>query len=203
MNKFNIISNDYEFNCLKIMKQYTHLSKNLIIGTCYRPPSGNMDNFMIKLNERHEKLEKLNCIQYMIGDFNIDLLKSDNDQEIQLFLSQQVSSAMLPLITVPTRITSSSCTIIDNYFSNNFSYTHSSFVLVSDISDHYPILISLDRKEVKKVKENFVRRSFSTKNLNQFINNCQQVDWKSILQINDAQQAVTTIHSQINDQFLE
>ena len=64
---------------------------------------------MIRLNELQEKLEKLNCIQYMIGDFNIDLLKSDNDQEIQLFLSQQVSSAKLPLITIPTKITSSSC----------------------------------------------------------------------------------------------
>ena len=67
--------------------------------------------------------------------------------------------------------------------------------------DHYPILISLDRKEVKKVNETFLGDRFLKGIYNQFINNCQQVDWKSILQINDAQQAFTTLHSQINDQF--
>ena len=96
---FNIISNDYEFQFIKISKKYTNISKNLVVGTCYRPPSGDMDNFLIKLNEINENLDGLNSFQYVIGDFNIDVLKKDTDQDIQLFLTQQVVSA-----TIPTRI---------------------------------------------------------------------------------------------------
>ena len=93
------------------------------------------------------------------------MLKKDTDQDIQLFLTQQVASAMLPLVTSPTRITASSCTLIDNCFTNNFKNSHSSHVLVTDISDHYPgpVLICIDRNEANTVHQEIYRRSFSKK----------------------------------------
>ena len=203
INKFTMISRDYEFNFIKISKEYTDLSKNLIIDTCYRPPSGGLDNFIIKLNEVYEDLEKLNYFQYGIGDFNIDMLKQDTDQEIRLFLSQQVSSAMLPLITIPTRVTPSSSTLIDNCFSNNFLTSHSSYVLVTDISDHFPVLICIARKEAKSVGQEILHRSFSNRNLTKFKNNCEQIDWKKIIHMNDTQEAYTALHSNINNQFIK
>ena len=38
-----------------------------------------MDIFLIKLNEINEDLDRLNSFQYVIGDFNIDVLKKDTD----------------------------------------------------------------------------------------------------------------------------
>ena len=139
VKKLNIITNDYEFNFIKIGKQYTNLSKHLVIGTCYRPPSGYLDNLFIKLNDVYEDLEKLNYFQYLIGDFNIDMLKGDIDQDIQLFLSQQVSSAMLPLITIPTRVTSSSSTLIESIIASRITFclhtyhTYSSLIYLTII----------------------------------------------------------------------
>ena len=45
---------------------------------------------------------------------------------------------LIPTITQPTRITDSSCTLIDNIFSSNLLY-FSSGILTANISDHSPI----------------------------------------------------------------
>ena len=49
--------------------------KNIIVGTVYRPPSGNFDMFENKFNKILTKVDKSNKITYLMGDFNIDLLK--------------------------------------------------------------------------------------------------------------------------------
>ena len=49
--------------------------------------------------------------------------------------------AFLPLLTRPTRVTATSATLIDIIFTNNFKNFRYSFqgLLVTDISDHYPV----------------------------------------------------------------
>lgn len=49
--------------------------KNAIIGVLYRPPSSNFQVFMNEVNELMAKFtrERKDC--YLMGDFNIDLLK--------------------------------------------------------------------------------------------------------------------------------
>ena len=46
---------------------------------------------------------------------------------------------MYPLISKPTRITSSTATLIDNIFTNNLEHRMSSGILYTDLSDHLPI----------------------------------------------------------------
>ena len=48
------------------------------------------------------------------GDFNINLLHYDDHSETAEFLSMMLSFEYIPLISLPTRITSHSCTLIDN-----------------------------------------------------------------------------------------
>ena len=70
----------------------------------------------------------------MSGDFNIDLLKIDSDKDIMNFYNSLTSNLFVPHITLPTRITSHSQTLIDNIFSNdpdfaqgiagNFTFPH-------------------------------------------------------------------------------
>ena len=66
-----------------------------------------------------EKLSSENKISYLSGDFNIDLLKIDTNEKINDFYNSLTANLFVPHITLPTRITSHSQTLIDNIFSND------------------------------------------------------------------------------------
>ena len=86
-----------------------------------------------------EKFSFVNKELYVLGDFNIDLLKTDNDANIDEFYNIISSNFLVPYITLPTRITSTSRTHIDNIFSNNLNFVHAvSGNLTVSISDHLP-----------------------------------------------------------------
>ena len=74
-----------------------------------------------------------------MGDFNLDLLKLDENQYIKDFINQMFSSTFYPLISKPTRITNSSATLIDNIFVNNLDECHKCGILFTDLSDHLPV----------------------------------------------------------------
>ena len=50
-------------------------------------------------------MEKENKICYRMGDFNIDLLKSESGKYASQFTEQLFTSSFVPLLTKPTRIT--------------------------------------------------------------------------------------------------
>ena len=52
--------------------------KNIIIGVVYRPPNGNLDSFKKAMNAILEKVNRENKLCYLIGDFNVDLFKSES-----------------------------------------------------------------------------------------------------------------------------
>ena len=60
-----------------------------------------------------DKLASENKEIYLMGDINIDLLKLETDVSINDYYN-----LFVPHITLPTRITSHSKTLIDNIFSN-------------------------------------------------------------------------------------
>ena len=77
----------------------------------------------------------------MAGDFNLNLFNSENSSQSQEFLDLIYSSSCIPLISKPTRVTDTSATLIDN-ISSNILPPPKSGILVTDISDHFPIFIS-------------------------------------------------------------
>ena len=56
-----------------------------------------------------------------MGDFNIDLLKSESCDYSNQFIEQLFTSSFLPVINKPTRITHLTATLIDNIFTNNIN----------------------------------------------------------------------------------
>ena len=72
-------------------------------------------------NEFIEKISYENKISYLSDDFNIDLLKIENDDSIKDFYNSLTSNLFVPII-LPTRITSHSQTLIDNIFSNDSNF---------------------------------------------------------------------------------
>ena len=72
----------------------------------------------------------------LLGDFNGDLLKCDHDNEIENFLDATYFKLLLPNISSPTRIMSTSATMIDNIFTNDYDNAFTSENLVTTLSDH-------------------------------------------------------------------
>ncbi len=94
--------------------------KNEIYGCIYRHPTMDVKSFNEKyFNEVISKITDEKKVCYLAGDFNIDLLKSETIPDTKDFYDSLTSNLFVPHITLPTRITNRSQTLIDNIFSNN------------------------------------------------------------------------------------
>lgn len=134
--------NDLSINVDDIIEsQFVELTKpnNTIVGVIYRPPNDKLEQFKQSLSEILQKidLQKKKC--YILGDFNVDLLKVEESRYLNDVLNCMFSSSFYPLISKPTRITSRSATLIDNIFVNSPIDNFTSGLLSTDLSDHLPI----------------------------------------------------------------
>ena len=103
-----------------------------------------------------------------MGDFNIDLLKTDMHRPIHDYVESIYSNSMLPSIYKPTRITANTATCIDNILTNNENIIQTT-ILVNDTSDHMPIILStnLDFINPKKHENKFIyKRNHCDDNIN-------------------------------------
>lgn len=120
--------------------------KSIIVGIIYCPPDSDLNIFNNKLEEILLYINKLNKDCVLLGDFNIDVSKDDavkND-----FINILHSSSFFPTINIFTRVTNTSTTVIDNIVTNIRNVKLESGALLSDITDHYPIILyfNLDYK---------------------------------------------------------
>ena len=76
----------------------------------------------------------------IMGDFNLDLLKHESHQFTNEFLDIMYANSFSPL-TLPTRLTPYSDTLIDNIFADNLEKYVVNGLILSDISDHLPIFV--------------------------------------------------------------
>ena len=56
-----------------------------------------------------------------------------------LYINSILSHRAIPLITKPTRISNNSSIIIDHIITNDSKHELQSFIVKSDLTDHYPI----------------------------------------------------------------
>ena len=76
----------------------------------------------------------------LCGDFNVDLLTENENSN---FFNMLYSVNFLPVVNIATRITENSATCIDQIWHNKFNVANSG-VIVSDISDHYPVFATFN-----------------------------------------------------------
>ena len=95
--------------------------KNIVVGVIYRPPNQNTAAFIDELNDILINITRGNKLCYIMGDFNLDLLRYNDNVPTQEFIDRLFSYSFYPLISNPTRITSHTATLIDNIFTNQLS----------------------------------------------------------------------------------
>ena len=92
---------------------------NYIIGIIYRRPGSDQNAFLEKLKYILNKIQtfKTRCI--LGGDINIDLIKHEHQPYVKEFVNTMFSYGYHPLIHKPTRVTSSSATLLDHIWVSN------------------------------------------------------------------------------------
>ena len=94
--------------------------KNAIIGCIYRHHDTSfLDKYLIITLDKLSK--QPNKISALMGDFNIDLAKYSSHAEISEFYDLLSSHGYRPHILQPTRVISTSATLIDNILINDMN----------------------------------------------------------------------------------
>ena len=78
-----------------------------------------------------------NRVIYLMGDVNIDLLKSESCSYSKKPPELTQSFSLLPAVDKPTRVYGNSATLIDNIFSNNLENSLICGNIVTDTTDHF------------------------------------------------------------------
>ena len=161
-------------------------TKNIVVGVVYRSHTS-IDNFTTDIDPIYKQLNEEKKLFYVMGDFNIDLLKVDTDRSIHEYLEFIYSYSILPTIYKPTRITATTATIIDNILTNNEDVMQST-ILVTDISDHLPTILTIDLDVAKQKnckKKSIFKRKHSNENVNRLKQRLSDVKWQEILDNRD------------------
>ena len=137
-----VLNDSFESIFLELTCNY-HSFKRVFIGCVYRPPGGDVSVFTEQLSNIFVNKKKFKA-EIIMGDFNIDLIKSSSHVQSQEFIDMFASNSYTPAVTLPTRITGESSTLIDNFFVNCPLFDTASAIVYNDISDHFPILLKLE-----------------------------------------------------------
>eukprot|EP00733_Pompholyxophrys_punicea_P000249 Pompholyxophrys_punicea_v1_NODE_51_length_4304_cov_7.342359.p1 type:complete len:926 gc:universal NODE_51_length_4304_cov_7.342359:2873-96(-) len=119
--------------CESLLIRLPNLEASLLL--VYRPPNSNVTTFVNSLSDFLERFSKTDHL-YLMGDLNVDLNKIKIDHPfIDMILMHRLKS----LINSPTRVTSTSTTLIDHIFTNvdHSSKRLYSGTLLTDITDHF------------------------------------------------------------------
>jgi hypothetical protein len=163
--EFNSRSNIWDGLFIEVTEKNfvsSSLTKKLIIANIYRPPRDNIENYRTfneELNEILSKLQQSRQEVVVVGDFNLDLLKIQENQHIKDYFECILSNGFIPKITFPTRLSRCRGTLIDNVFvklSHDFSETTAG-ILWHNISDHQPCFVTLDYLTNSFISKKYVK----------------------------------------------
>ena len=193
-------NNSGEFQFVKII-ECKGQRKTVILGNAYRSPSKKPEKFNNYFDLILQKLDSnryANKIKYIVGDFNQDLIKHENDQDCQNLIDNAHSHGFAQIVSRPTRITEHSATLIDHVYTNNLDSALSCNVLTLDLSDHLAThtKISLGSSTltsrinaVSHKKHKVELRIFNEANHEKFENLIKTENWQEITDDMGAQSA--------------
>ena len=187
--------NTFESQFIKVK---TSKNKFSIVGNIYRPntaPFANLprsveilDNILnaIKSDPILKKAENV----HLCGDTNIDLLSYKLHGLTRDYLNTLLNHGQLPLITLPTRITNTTATIIDHISTSNKSDHYDAGIIHSSLSDHLPVFYISNYKFKKSPPKYIKMRKINEQTIPSFKTLLSASEWtQNILDENRPKQA--------------
>ncbi len=101
------------------------------------------------------------------GDFNVNLLNSITDASLD-FINNIYTLDLYPIISLPTRVTETSATLIYNFYRDIKLLPTHSHVIKIDLCDHFIIELQLNLTFSFRF---LTKRNFSTQNTQNFLQN--------------------------------
>ena len=180
LNKFSVChENISESIFIEIKNPH---KKNLTIGCIYRhhtPIQTFISDFFNPILTTITKSKKKFAL---LGDFNVDLCKYGTHADTECFYDLISANGFRPLILQPTRVTSTSATLIDNIFVNNLDCVSKGGNITCSISDHFLQFSQIDIFDRVKHKDApKYARNWRLFNKNEFESELNSVNWSEIV----------------------
>ena len=178
----------------------TFNNKKITIGSLYRPgtqhpslsSSEQFTQFCELFSAIADSANNSHNPTYIFGDTNIDCLKYGSCANSSNFDDILFSHGMIQVVSKPTRCTSSSATLIDHVITNSNSDTYESIILISQLSDHFPVLHFLSCPKHHATPKTIAKRDFSDANLDYFKNSLSALGWHDVTSTSDPQLALNS-----------
>ena len=161
---------------IKAIYLYPHINRNYI-KNC----TGTFVNTTSKINKRKDRF-------YNFGDLNIDTTINKRTRSSLLFLDHLISCCSLPIITIPTRVTKTSSTIIDHIITNDPSYIINPGVIrcKNKFSNHFVVFYSTNNYPTKLLNKTFYTiRDKSNFNTDAYRNKMHESVYNFITNLNE------------------
>jgi len=180
-----------------------------IIGNIYRPGTAHptltqtqqFECFFENFSNVLSSLVDTRLTYYLVGDFNLDLLKFSINQRISDYLDLLFSFGSLQIVTKPTRCTDNLATLIDHIITNYNCESFLTNILTCKISDHFPVLHFTESKKQTVEPKSFSSRDFSNEKLTNFQNVLATINWNFFSEEPDAQSAYNSFSDVFNNLY--
>ena len=174
---------------------------NVIVGCIYKHPTMNTEIFTEDFfNRLLQKVNRENKRLVLLGDFNINLLDCGTHMPVNNFIDTLQSNFLLPSISLPTRITDRSKTLIDNIYFTPTKFKPSSGNLLVGISDHLPQFLVFQNFKTNTTKEPRYYRTWKKFDEEKFTTDFHQTDWHRLLatELNDPDKSFENFYNRLN-----
>lgn len=172
------------------------MNLHFIILSVYRSPLGDLNIFLLKLDEVlifiTKKFPKADII--LCSDHNIDLLKQSPSQSKLLDLVHSFN--IKETIVTPTRVTATSSSLIDNIFTTIDPTMFLASSTDTGLSDHHLLMLNIslsNNNPSSKIK--IMKRFFNTKNTASFQTMLSTENWQSLSLPGNVDELLSRFHS--------
>ena len=130
---------------------------NIMVTNIYKPPHNNnnrnnIEQFMTEIAPIMKYINETNCEVLIGGDWNINILKVNENTIYSDFIDMMFTNSLYPKITMPTRFATHSASLLDNFYCkcSEYSLSASAGIIMSGVSDHLPYFICFDNFTKRK-----------------------------------------------------
>ena len=176
-----------------------------IIGNVYRPNSAPKADLM-KALEIHDKIldvlqndrKHAKCEIIICSDFNINMLNFETHNLTNDYINSLISKSFIPVITLPTRIKHQSATLIDHIWRNKITNNFKSGILISSLSDHFPVFYFEESKQKNENPQEIYKRKVNNTTIETFCNTIKSTSWVNVTNENSPKISFDKFFEKIN-----
>ena len=193
-------------NC-KVESRFITLESGInkfTIGCIYRHPKGDINHFNEQYQNIIDNIDN-NSVTIIMGDINIDLLQLNNTKH-EKYLNMCLENNFVPCITLPTRITDHSATLLDHILLRTPTRLIQNKVtagnLICGVSDHLANFMLLD-VNLYSYQERPKIRLFTDEKIAEFLTNMKNgaVNLQSNTSEYDVNLNYSSFHCNLNTMY--